>query len=37
MVGTVSSFLSPTFVPEDLGSVLIVASEGAEVRKGLFK
>jgi hypothetical protein len=32
-----SSFLSPTFIPEDLESVLIVAAEGAEVSKRLFE
>ncbi len=29
------SFLSPTFIPEDLESVLVVATEGAEVSQHL--
>ncbi len=30
-----SSFLSPTFIPDDLESVLVVAAEGAEVGQHL--
>jgi hypothetical protein len=35
MVGIMSSFLSPTFIPEDLESVLVVAAESAEVSQHL--
>ncbi len=31
MVGIVSSFLGPAFIPGDLESVLVVAAESAEV------
>jgi hypothetical protein len=37
MVGIVSSFLSPAFIPEDLESVFVVAAESAEVSKHFDK
>jgi hypothetical protein len=36
MVSIMSSFLGPTFVPEDLESVLVIAAEGAEVEKEFY-
>ncbi len=36
MVGIVSSFLSPAFIPEDLEPVLIVAAESVEVGQHLI-
>jgi hypothetical protein len=37
MMGIMCSFLGPTFIPEDLESVLIVAAEGVEVNKTFLK
>ncbi len=36
MMGIMSSFLGPTLIPEDLESVLVVATESAGSCKGLL-
>ncbi len=36
MMGIMSSFLSPTFVPEDIEPVLIVGTESTEVVKDFY-